>query len=329
MGLLIAGTGHYLPDFVATNEAYEQFLDTSDEWITTRTGMKERRISLGIPTWKMGELAARQALEAAQVTPKEIDMVACTTVTGDFYYPSTAGMIQGAIGAKNAFAFDLSASCSGSVYGMDVVHRYLMTGGAQTVLMVSAENLTQTADYTDRGSCILFGDGAGAAVLRYRKDSLFCASLHSDPDGAKHLYAKKQRQPLPFSGEPDVFEEPFTAVKDRVIVMNGREVYKFATRAMPQAVWTACKKAGIQVEDLDLVIPHQANLRIIETAAKALKIPQQKVYVNIERCGNTSSATIMICLDECIREGRITRGDKVCLVGFGSGLTYAAAILEV
>lgn len=328
MGLNIVGTGSYLPDYVVTNKDFEAFLDTSDEWIRTRTGMVERRISLETPTWKMGELAARKALEAAGTTPEELDLILCTTVTGDFLFPSTACMIQGALGAHNAFAYDIAAACTGAVYALDQARLYLASGEVKTILLVSAETLTQATDYTDRGSCILFGDGAGAAVVK-AGDGLFGASLHSDPSGACHLYAKKPRQELPFARKPVPFEEElFPILKEGGTVMNGREVYKFATRAMPKAVRGACAKVGITVDDLDLLLPHQANLRIIETAVKALGIAEEKVYNNIHKYGNTSSATVMTCLDECVRQGRLRRGDKLCLVGFGAGLTYGAAVLE-
>ncbi len=321
MGITILGTGHYLPEYIASNQEYETFLDTSDEWIVTRTGMKERRIALDTPVWKMGVLAARQALKAAGISPEEIDLILCTTVTGDYRYPSTACLIQGELGANNAFAMDVAAACTGSVYALDMARRYLETGDVKTVLQVSAEALSQTTDYTDRGSAILFGDGAGAVVLQ-KGEGLFASALFSDPDQGQHLHCPLPRQALPFGGgTPAGGERGLT-------YMNGREVYKFAIRAMPAAVQAACQKAGIAVEELDLIIPHQANLRIIETAAKALKVPLEKICVNIHKYGNTSSASIMLCLDEAIREGRITPGDRICCVGFGAGLTYGAVVME-
>ena len=321
MGLTILGTGHYLPEYIASNREYETFLDTSDEWIVTRTGMRERRIALDTPVWKMGEMAARKALEDAGVSPEEIDLILCTTVTGDFRYPSAACLIQGQLGAKNAFAMDIAAACAGSVYALDMARRYLATGDVKTILQISAEALSQTTDYTDRGTAILFGDGAGAAVLR-GGDGLFASALFSAPDCGQNIHCAFPRRSLPFGGGTPAGEET------GLTYMNGREVYKFATRAMPAAIQAACQRAGIGVEDLDYIIPHQANLRIIETAAKALKVPLEKICVNIQKYGNTSSASIMICLDESLREGRIKAGDRICMVGFGAGLTYGAVVME-
>ncbi len=330
MGFFVAGTGSALPDHVIDNRAFEAFLDTSDEWITSRTGMKERRISMGEPAWSLGARAAKAALEAAGLAPDTLDMIICSTVTPDYAYPSNACMVQGAIGARGAFAFDVAAACTGSVFALDMARRYLggPGGDIKTVLVVGCEILSQMTDYTDRSTCVLFGDGAGAAVLQGR-EGLYGACLGSDPDGARFLYHKQPRHPLPFFGEPAPFDgEPFEAEKPGVTVMNGQEVYKFATRIMPQMVRQACAKAGIAVEELDLLIPHQANLRIINTAVKALGFPDSKTFVNIERIGNTSSATVLIGLDECARSGRLRRGHKVCLVGFGAGLTYGAVAFE-
>jgi len=321
LGITILGTGRYLPDYVASNREYETFLDTSDEWIVTRTGMRERRIALDTPVWKMGELAARQALEAAGVTPDEIDLILCTTVTADYRYPSAACLIQGGLGAGRAFAMDVAAACTGSVYALDLARRYLETGDVDTVLLVSTEALSQATDYTDRGSAILFGDGAAAAVLQ-KGEGLFASALFSEPDLNRHLYCPLPRQALPFGGGIPAREEK------ALTFMNGREVYKFAVRVMPAAARAACEKAGIAVEELDLIIPHQANLRIIETAAKALQIPMEKICVNIQKYGNTSSASIPIALDEMAGKGQLLSGDLIIIAGFGAGLTYGAHLIK-
>jgi len=326
--VIIAGTGSYLPEHVITNADFESFLDTSDEWIVGRTGMKERRYSDVEPTWKLGEHASRKALEAAGIDPMDLDMIICTTVTNDYAFPSCACMVQGALGAKNAFALDCVAACAGSVYGFDMARRYLQFDDVKTVLLVACESLSQVANFEDRNSCILFSDGAGAAVLR-KGDGYYGASIHSDPDGAQHLYYKHPRRGTPFYPADAVFEgEPFIADPLGALVMNGKEVYKFATAAMPEAVEEACVRAGVAPDKLDMVLPHQANQRILETAAKRLGLPMEKICLTIERYGNNSSASVMICLDECVREGKIKTGDAICLVGFGAGLTYGAVTLE-
>ena len=329
MSIIIAGTGSYLPGLVVKNSDFEAFLDTSDEWITARTGMSERRLSSGEPTWKMGELAARKALEAANTAPGEIDLIICSTVTGDYMFPSCSCMIQGALGAKKAFAMDVAAACTGSIYGFDIARRYLAFDDVSTVLLVGAETLSQIVNYQDRSTCILFSDGAGAVLLKKGSAGAYGSSLHSDPGGAEHLYCKVQRRDTPFYPADAPFDgELFPAQCCGEIVMNGQEVYKFATAAMPMAVREACEKAGFAPKDLDMVLPHQANLRILDTAAKRLGLPMEKICVTIDRYGNNSSASVLICLDECVRDGRIKEGSPICLAGFGAGLTYGAVALE-
>ena len=329
MSIIIAGTGSYLPERIVTNSDFEEFLDTSDEWIVTRTGMKERRISESEPTWKMGELAARRAMEMSGTAPQDIDLIICTTVTPDYSFPSCACMIQGALGAHRAFAMDVAAACAGSVYGFDMARRYLAFDDVNTVLLVGAESLSQVANYEDRGSCILFSDGAGSCVLKQGKGGPYGSSIHSDPSGAHQLYCKNPRRATPFYPSDAPFDgELFEAELVGLTFMNGQEVYKFAVAAMPEVVRAACEQAGFAPNTLDMVLPHQANLRILETAAKRLGLPMEKICVTIDRYGNNSSASVLICLDECVRDGRIKEGHKICLVGFGAGLTYAAAALE-
>ena len=277
----------------------------------------------------MGELAARKAPEAANASPEEIHIIICSKVTGDYIFPSCACMIQGALKAKNAFAMDIAAACTGSIYEFDTARRYLAFDDVNTVLLVGYETLSQIVNYEDRSSCILFSDGAGAVLLKKGKGGVYGSSLHSDPGGAEHLYCKIPRKATPFYPADAPFEgELFTAETCGEIVMNGQEVYKFATAAMPQVVREACEKAGIALKDLDMVLPHQANLRILDTAAKRLGIPMEKICVTIDRYGNNSSASVLICLDECVRDGRIKEGSPICLAGFGAGLTYGAVALE-
>ena len=276
----------------------------------------------------MGMRASVKALEAAGMAPEEIDMVLVTTASPDYAYPSTACLIQAGLGMKGGIAIDISVACTGLAFALDMAWRYLETGDVKNILVVSAETLTQGVDYADRSTAVLFGDGAGACIVS-QGEGIFSASISSDPEGIRHLYRRYQRNCHVFSDNSDTSEyDLFPIEKIGTAFMNGREVYKFATRAMPQAVRTACGRVGMTPEELDLIIPHQANLRIIETAAKNLKIEMGKMCVNIEKYGNTSSASIAIALDECIREGRVKKGDKICLVGFGAGLTYGAAVFE-
>lgn len=326
-GIQIIGTGIHLPDFIASNEDYTKIVETSDEWITTRTGIKERRISTGEPTWVMGKQAAELALADAGVSAAEIDMLIVTTVTPDFFSPSTACVIQGALGACNAFAYDINCACAGFVYSLDLAKKYLDSGEVKTVLLVSCEELSKITNYADRSTCVLFGDGAAACVVR-KSESMYASYLKSDGTGAGAVFARALSCKNPFL-EIDTDQQKidhFPDSHETDLYMNGQEVYKFATRAMPEAVCGACEKAGIVPGDLDVIMAHQANYRIVETAAKKLKIPLEKCYLNIDQYGNTSSASIPIGLHEIAASGRVKRGDKVCIVGFGAGLIYGASV---
>lgn len=327
-GLEILGTGRYLPVKSVDNIDFMDIVETSDEWIRTRTGMKQRHMaSAAEPTWYMGAQAAKSALEAAGLSGGDIDMVLVSTVSPDYDTPSTACLIQREIGASNAFAFDINVACTGLAFTLDMARRYLATGDVEHVLIVGAETLSQLVNYADRATCVLFGDGAGACVVK-ASEKKFASYLKSDATGAHLIYCKKSRKKNPFLSGDTEPNEPFEHTFSDAIFMNGREVYKFATRTMSDAVRKACEKINISTSELKLVIPHQANARIIETAVKSLGLPGEKVYINIEKYGNTSSASIMIALDECIRDGKIVRGDLVCIVGFGAGLTYGADVFE-
>lgn len=323
----ILGTGHFVPATVATNDDFAEFLDTSDEWIVTRTGMKERHIAVEEPTWYMGAMASKRAVEMAGIDIQEIDLILCTTVWGDFYNPSTACMIQRELGIEDAIAFDMNTACTGIACAIDTARRYIATGDVRKALIVCAETLSQMTDYTDRSTCVLFGDGAGACIVE-GAEGLYGSCQGSDASGVHHLYAKRERQDTPFGKAVQVSPwDPFPYERLGSIVMNGPEVYKFATKTMAMAVRKSCEKAGITVEDIDMLLPHQANIRIVQTAIKNLKMPAEKVAVNIQKYGNSSSATLAICLDEWIRDGKIQRGDTICLVGFGSGLTYGSVVM--
>ncbi len=327
-GIRILGTGSYTPSITVTNEDFTQIVDTSDEWITKRTGMKTRHLSAGEPTWYMGLMAAKQALQQAELTADAIDLVLFTTLTPDFYTPSMSCIAARELGIRSAPCVDTNSACTGFVYALDMAWRYLATGGANNVLIISAERLSAVTDYTDRSTCVLFGDGAGACVVT-RNSSFFSSFLSSDSAGANLLFARTARVTHPFCGEhntvaiADGFGE-----KPEKLYMDGKEVYKFATRVMPEAVEEACRRAGMAVSDLDMIVPHQANSRIVETAAQKLSIARDKIYCNVEKYGNTSSASIPIALDELSRAGKLHRGARVCVVGFGGGLTYGAAVFE-
>ena len=330
MGVNILGTGGDAPAITVDNDMLSQLVDTNDEWITTRTGIKKRHITGGESTWYMGASAARQAIETAGISPKDIGLIIDTTITPDFSTPSTACFIQRELGAEGAAALDINAACSGFVYGMDMAMRYLMTDDTlKYVLLVANESLSKITNYEDRTTCVLFGDGAAAVVLE-KSDKLFTSWLSADGTGAKYLYAKGDPINNPFAKELREFADSETdpEVKHKGIVQDGREVYKFATKALPTAAKNAAAKAGLAIEDIDVFVPHQANVRIIETAAKNLGVPLDRFVTNLDMHGNTSSASIPTAFDEAVRSGRIKRGDKVCMVGFGAGLTLGAVILE-
>lgn len=327
-GLEILGTGRYLPDKTVDNIDFAAIVETSDEWITTRTGMKRRHIaSAAEPTWYMGAMAANKALEASGLNGGDIDMIIVSTVSPDYDTPSTACLIQREIGAATAFSLDINVACTGFAFSLDMARRYLAQEDIGHVMVIGAETLSQLVNYSDRATCVLFGDGAGACVVK-AADKKFASYVKGNADGTPLIYSKRSRKETPFfSGDAEP-NEPFETAYSDAIFMNGREVYKFATRAVPEAVEKACGKIGIAPPDLKLIIPHQANARIIETAVKNLGLPEDKIYMNIEKYGNTSSASIAMALDECVRDGKIGRGDLICVVGFGAGLTYGASVFE-
>lgn len=331
IGLKILGAGKYLPERVVDNEAFTKIVDTSDEWITKRTGIKKRHLSDGEYTWMMGLKAAKDALAQAKVDPLEVDMIIVTTVSADFAYPSMSNIIQGKLGAKNAFGIDISCACAGFVYGLDMAQRYIATEeDVKTVLIVSPENVTKSVDYTDRSTCVLFGDGAGAVVVRAGGERIY-SYLATDGTGAEMIYAHLDPPKNAFMDKEKAEEnaKAFPKETGRNMFMNGQEVYKFATKMMPYSMQKACEKAGIEPIDLKYIIPHQANYRIIETAARNLKVPMEKVFVNVQNLGNISSACIPVCLTELIAQGKLESGDKIGLVGFGAGLIYGAVVVTI
>lgn len=327
MGINILGMGTYVPEQKLVNDDFKKFVDTNDEWIRTRTGIVERHMAGWEPVWYMGKMAALAALEKSGVKPEEIGLVICTTVTSDFLTPSMASIIQYEIGAENAAAFDQNAACSGFVYAMDTARRFLATDDSlKYVLVVSSEATSRFCDFTDRQTCILFGDGAAAVVVE-KSDKMFSSFLGSDGSGARVLFARNLYPAKEIKLESD-FNDGFPEKAMHMLYQDGRTVYKFATQALPNAFENAAGKIGVTKDDIDWFIPHQANVRIIETAAKKLGADMDKFIITLDRFGNTSSASIPLALNAGIEDGRIRRGEKLALIGFGAGLTYGGIIME-
>lgn len=330
-GIEILGTGSYVPDFIADNNKFSEFLDTSDEWITPRTGIKERRIMTDKPNYYMGVQAAKKAIEDAGVAPEEIDLILLSTCSPDFFYPSMACLVQKAVGAVNAAAIDVNSACTGFITAMDIAQKYLATDHYKTILIVATEKLSNHLDYTDRSMCILFGDAAGAAVVR-KSDKPFYSMLGATGDEFEALYCKVNYEAnCPFHGDDMPFYNNIfdTEAKQKFLQSDGHAVYKFAVNAMTKAVRNVAEQGGYAVEDIDLVVPHQANLRIIKKSTEMLGIDPEKVYTNIQRLGNVSSACIPVALDELNKQGRLHSGMRICFVGFGAGLTYGAIIMDI
>lgn len=321
----ITGWGMSVPDRVVTNDDLARAVETSDEWIYSHTGIRERRLAHGErdTTATLATRAARNALLVADIDPSQLDLVIVATVTPEYAFPSTASVVQDALGADHAGAFDLSAGCSGFLYALNMASQAVRSGGARTVLVIGAETLSKITDWTDRNTCVLFGDGAGAVVVSVcdQECGVLGTVVGSDGSGGEALV-------LPAGGSHCPASIDSVSRGDHFIKMNGREVFRFATRVIPKATEEVLAKVGWQTEDLSLIIPHQANIRIIESAAKRLNLPDERFFVNLDRFGNTSSASVPIALCEAIEEGRVRAGDKLVLVGFGAGLTWAAAAIS-
>ncbi|QHW30102.1 ketoacyl-ACP synthase III [Paenibacillus rhizovicinus] len=319
----IIGTGKYVPERVLTNKDLEQMVETNDEWIVTRTGMRERRIAA--PEQATSDLAYEAslvALKAAGLTAEDIDLIIVATITPDMFFPSTACLLQEKLGARKAAAFDLSAACSGFIYGLATASNMIATGMYKHVLVVGAECLSRITDYTDRNTCILFGDGAGAVVLGQVPEGRGFQSfeLGADGSGGELLRVCGGGSRMPSSAESIEGKQHF-------IYMAGNEVYKFAVRIMGNAAEEALRKAGIDKKDIDLLVPHQANIRIIQSALNRLDLPQEKCMINLDKYGNVSAASIPIALAEAVEQNRVNEGDRIVLVGFGGGLTWGASVL--
>jgi 3-oxoacyl-[acyl-carrier-protein] synthase-3 len=320
----ITGTGRYSPAKVLSNADLEVMVDTSDDWIRERTGIRERRITESHETIAyMATEAARQALDEAGLGPEDLDTIVLGTATPDRLLPSTACDLQASLGAVHAAAFDIDAACSGFLYGMTVAEGLMSSGNARNALVVGAERLSTIVNYQDRGTCILFGDGVGVALLQPADNGQGVLSTYMKSDGrlADLLYR-------PAGGSVRPVDQDVLQDQSHMLHMAGREVFKHAVRSMADACDRALEQAGLSGEDIDILIPHQANIRIIDATAKHAGIPPEKVYVNVDRYGNTSAASIPIALDECVREGRIKSGDIVLLVAFGAGFTWASCAIR-
>ena len=320
----ITGTGSAVPEKILTNVDLEKIVDTTDEWITTRTGMKERHIAAeGEYTSTLATRAARQAMEMAGVAPDELDLIVLASVTPDFPFPATACIVQHNLGAVNAAAFDISAACSGFLYGLSVVDNFMKAGSVKKALVIGAEVLSRIVDWTDRNTCVLFGDGAGAVVLESAEGDRGILSTHIHSDGS---YWELLNQPA--CGNRNPASQKIIDERLMFLRMQGNDVFKLAVRAMEDAALEALAANNLQTTDIDLFIPHQANRRIIDAIGKRLKLNEEQVCVNLERYGNTSAASIPIALDEANRAGRITDENVIVLDAFGGGLTWAAILLR-
>ncbi len=307
MGITLQGLGYYVPEDVLTNFDLEKMVDTSNEWILTRTGIKERRIARRESLLDMAEKASTMALKMAGISPQDIDAIVFATLTSELGFPASACLLQSRLGSKRAFAFDISAACSGFLYGLEVSKGLIEGSGLENILLVGAEKLSEIVNWQDRSTCVLFGDGAGAAVVsRNGEGDVLASVMRSDGDAWEILYAEKCGY----------------------INMKGRELFKLAVRSMEEVCLEVLKRAGLSVEQIDLLVPHQANIRIMEVLAEKLNLSMDKVYSNIHKYGNTSAASIPIALTEAYLEGRMKRGDLVLMTAMGGGLTWGATLIK-
>ncbi len=325
MRAYIAGIGTYVPDKVLTNFDLEKMVETSDEWIRTRSGISERRIvDEKTATSDLAVIATKKAMENAGIEPKDIDAIILGTATPDMLFPSTACLVQSQIGARPIMAFDISAGCSGFLYGLGIADS-MIKNGYDNIVVIGAETLSKVTDFTDRATCVLFGDGAGAVIVKKNNEDnygIIASYFAADGSDWKLLHQPAGGSRIPASED---------SVKNRLhyIKMEGNEVFKLAVRAMIESAVKTLKKANLTAKDVALLIPHQANMRIIEATAKRLNIPMEKVYVNLDKYGNTSAASIPIALGEALQEGRIKKNDYVLMVAFGAGFTWGGILIKI
>ena len=320
----IIGTGSSVPETVLSNSDLEKMVDTSDEWITSRTGIKERRIAdKDTASSDIAYEAAEKALKAASVNPSDLDVIIVGTITPDFIFPSTGCVVQSLLGAEKAYAFDLMAGCSGFLYTLHVAQGIIKSGAAEKILVIGVDTLSKVTDFEDRSTCILFGDGAGAAVLTASDEpGILSSILNSDGRDWDLLY-------VPAGGSRTPIAEEVLKTRDQYIKMKGNDVFKVAVKSMESATINAIKEAGLAPEDIDLFVPHQANQRILEAVRKRLNFPEEKVFVNLDKYGNTSGASVPLALDEAIRQGRVKEGNLVLFAAFGAGFTWGASVVRL
>ena len=323
-GVGITGVGSFVPENIMTNSDLEKIVDTSNEWIMDRTGIEERRIAeKGVATSDLSSIAAQRAMEDANVNPEEIDLILVATITADHMCPSTACMVQTQIGAMNAAAFDINAGCTGFIYALATAKAFVKSGIYKKILVIGAETLSKIVNWEDRNTCVLFGDGAGACIVEPCEEGFGMIAEELGSDGTKGdvliVPAGGSRQPT----SKETVEEGLN-----FITMDGREVFKFAVRIMEKTSKSVLEKSGVNPEDLDLLIPHQANIRIIDSASKKLGLPSEKVFVNLNKYGNMSAASIPVALDEALKSKRIKKGQNILLVAFGAGLTWGGSLLK-
>lgn len=319
----IVSTGRFLPPHVVTNADIEKMVDTNDEWIRQRTGIVERRFADDLSAADMGYEASKIAMKRAGVQPGEIDLLVCSTATPDRLLPATGCDIQAMLGAKNAAAFDVSAACTGFLYALSIAEGHIASGRGEIALIVATEKMTGIVNWEDRSTFVLFGDGAGAAIVKKAENGRGVLSqfIRSDGNLAELLWR-------PGGGVKEPFDAAMVDNKNHLVKMAGSEVFKSAVRSMAEAADQALIRAGMTGDDIDILIPHQANIRIIEATAKYAKIPMEKVFVNVERYGNMSSATVPVALDEAVEQGRLKSGDTALMVAFGAGFTWGSAVLR-
>jgi 3-oxoacyl-[acyl-carrier-protein] synthase-3 len=320
----IASVGAYVPDRILTNADLEKLVETSDEWITSRTGIKERHIAAeGEYTSDLAARAAQRAMENGGITAEEIDLIIVATITPDMMFPATACLVQQKLGARRAAAFDVEAACSGFIYALEIGQQFIMSRTYETVLVIGAEKLSTIVDWKDRNTCVLFGDGAGAAILQHRPQAhgLLTACMGADGAQAELLC-------MPGGGSRCPASTKSVAAGLHFLRMDGKETFKNAVTAMYTAGQEALRRCELSISQIKCVIPHQANLRIIDAVSERLGVKPEQLFVNLDRFGNTSAASVAIALDEAVRTGRIQRGDLVLMIVFGAGLTWAAAVIE-
>ena len=324
IGTRLIGTGSYMPDLKLTNEMLESMVDTNDEWIVKRTGIRERRIAQNTATWELALEAGRRALEDAALDAAELDLIIVGTATPDFFTPSVSCMVQGKLGASKAMAFDLSAACSGFVYSVDVADSFIRAGKAKNVLVICAETLSRIIDYTDRSTCVIFGDGAAAAVFQASEQE-GVLTTYMRANGTLGECLKAQCLPV----EDPLAQGPRAVCDHRFLKMAGSDVFRFTASAVPEAIDAVLHQANMTADQIDWFVLHQANVRILQMVTTRYGLDPKKVYVNIDRYGNTSGVSVALCLDEMRKNGQLKAGQHIVISGFGGGLTYGAALIRI